>query len=167
MSDLSPTDARARYRDLVTKVDATFAGIHGRQRDAMRCGRGCAACCKPQLTVCAVENAAITEYLSAHPEVKPNQRKDACVMLDTNDACMIYPVRPLVCRSHGVPLTFNDRGEERRDVCPLNFTAIPIESLPPSDCINLDTLNTLLALINKAYAPTASLARFPLDPSAV
>ena len=163
----------ARYRELVAKVDAAFNAIQAQHTHAMKCGRGCAACCKPKLTVCAVERAAIRDYLVAQPDtaaaVSANAAADphrgkACAMLDSSGSCLIYPVRPLVCRSHGAPLSYKPtKGLEQRDVCPLNFTDGDLASLPPNDFINLDTLNTLLALINKAFAPAASLARFPLD----
>lgn len=171
MAALEPDEALARYRELVAKVDATFAAIHSKHAAQMQCGRGCTSCCKPGLTVCAVENATIREYLSTHPVAPAGDRTDRCSMLASDGACTIYPVRPLVCRSHGAPLAFKEQGQERRDVCPLNFATSAadagavLEALSPQDCINLDTLNTLLALINKAYAPAASLARYPLAPA--
>jgi Fe-S-cluster containining protein len=78
-----------------------------------------------------------------------------CSFLQADGACGIYELRPVVCRSHGLPLQFKDLGEAEgedlvfRDVCYLNFQAQDISALPPQDVLNLDTLNTLLAMLNR------------------
>jgi Fe-S-cluster containining protein len=78
-----------------------------------------------------------------------------CAFLEADGACGIYGLRPLVCRSHGLPLQFKDFGEVEgdeavfRDVCYLNFRNQDISNLPDQDVLNLDTLNTILAMLNR------------------
>jgi uncharacterized protein len=163
-----------RYRELQGRVDEKFAEILGRYQDAFRCRAGCHSCCKPSLTVNRLEAAAIADYLSSRPELVASLRKLAeekpfkgkrCEFLSADGACGIYEARPLVCRSHGAPLQFKDGTKEDalrlRDVCGLNFTGRDIGQLPADAVFNLDTLNTLLAVLSsQVFGKDAS--RVPL-----
>jgi Fe-S-cluster containining protein len=82
-----------------------------------------------------------------------------CSLLTADGACSVYEGRPIVCRSHGAPLKLKDKGVDRRDVCPLNFSG-DISSLSGEDLLNLDLLNTLLSLITQQFG--ASEERIPL-----
>ena len=176
---MTPSDALAKYAQLVAKVDTKFNAIHQQHRADMQCGKGCAACCKPGLTVSSVEAAAIKDYVSQHSEVRAQldaldaltdaaSRANGCALLTKDGGCSIYPVRPLVCRSHGAPLKWREKESALRDVCPLNFTENSLEQIADSDFIDLDTLNTLLALINGAFSQSADpLQRTPLTPRAL
>lgn len=75
---------------------------------------------------------------------------------------MIYEVRPIVCRSHGVPLKID---QTTRDVCPLNFTEMQLADIGDHYFINLETLNTILVLLNQQFDPAQAERRFLLTPS--
>lgn len=163
------------YRDFLKKVDDKFQEIAQKHPQDFQCKLGCHSCCKPNLTVNELEHSAIQDFFDRNPEAlieaqrlataKPHGKK-RCAMLDEKGACAIYEARPLVCRSHGAPLQFRDpdsKEEDRfRDVCPLNFTGKNIGELEPIDVINLDTINTLLALLTKRASYGSK--RFPLAP---
>ncbi|MEL6543642.1 MAG: YkgJ family cysteine cluster protein, partial [Myxococcota bacterium] len=70
-----------------------------------------------------------------------------CAFLDGEKACRIYPVRPYVCRSQGVPLRWIDGKAERRDICPLNEAGEPLETLSPEECFTLGPVEERLALL--------------------
>jgi Fe-S-cluster containining protein len=151
----------ARYRDLRGRVDEKFAEILARYQDSFRCRSGCHSCCKPSLTINRLEAAAVAEYLQSRPErvaelrslaaANPHKGK-RCTFLGSDGACGIYEARPLVCRSHGAPIQYKDGTKEDalrlRDVCGLNFAGADIGQLPADAVFNLDTLNTLLAVLS-------------------
>jgi hypothetical protein len=41
--------------------------------------------------------------------------------------------------------------QEERDVCPLNFEGVNLQSLSKMDVLSLDKLNVLLSLINRQF----------------
>ncbi|RYZ95081.1 MAG: YkgJ family cysteine cluster protein [Proteobacteria bacterium] len=165
----------SRYGELQARVDEKFAEIHARYPAAFRCREGCHSCCKPNLTVNRLEAASIALFLRDRPELIASLRELAaanpfrakrCSFLNAAGACGIYEARPLVCRSHGAPIQFKEGGGEDamrlRDVCGLNFTGLDIGALPADAVFNLDTLNTLLALLSsQAYGKDVS--RVPLS----
>ena len=59
-------------------------------------------------------------------------------MLDKDGKCVIYPVRPFICRSHGAPFAIAREEYYQIDACALNFTANSIEELGPEDFFLLD-----------------------------
>ena len=79
--------------------------------------------------------------------------------------CGIYPVRPLVCRTHGLPVAFRDGGggdDEDDDgpppgvsvsFCPKNFTAAGPADLDfgAENTLDLDALNAALTEANLRY----------------
>lgn len=167
-----------QYRELLRRLDEKFAEIQARYGSEFACRLGCHSCCKPGLTVGALEAQALKLWFEAHPEAAEAARRleaanphkgKRCALLDEHGACVAYEARPLVCRSHGAPLQFKDpegRGKDDeqlrlRDVCPLNFKSVELSSLPPDSVLNLDTLNTLLALLTRLAHP-GNEARTPL-----
>ncbi|MFH2008840.1 MAG: YkgJ family cysteine cluster protein [bacterium] len=149
-----PEDILARYHDLVAKVDDFWSRARRAQPDHFRCRDGCDDCCRQQLTVFPVEATAIRAFLRV---LDPGLRRTlaeraggidptppSCVFL-TERHCAIYPVRPLICRSHGLPV----RVDGRLDWCPLNFThGEPVDA----SVLELDRINTMLALVDRLHA---------------
>ena len=177
---MSHDQARQNYADLVTKTDTKFAEIESRQRPHMQCGQGCYQCCAPGLTVSPIEADNIAAHLQANPKVSAecvaneaaNPFNDQhCSFLSPQGHCLIYEVRPLVCRSHGVPLRYPEadpntiEAGEEVSVCSLNFTTMSVADVPDEDVINLKLLYTLLGLINAQYDSSRSERRYLLTPS--
>ena len=131
----------------------------------MQCQTGCADCCHVRLTVTAVEAAAIRAYAAGLPHsVRPqlvtaacggdtasDNRGDRCAALDPYDRCTIYPARPLVCRSHGVPIRMRTGSLPVVQSCHRNFR----RTAPDADCV-LDqaTLSATLLALNAAENPS-------------
>lgn len=164
-----------RYRALLEKADAKFSEVESRYPTSFQCRNGCHACCLPKLSVSPLEAAHIQDYLATHPEIAARARKveeedphagTRCAFLDGAGSCTIYPARPLICRTHGMPVKYKtEDGAVARDVCGLNFTDKPLASLPDQDVLHLDTINTILALLNEHAAPGQGGERVPLTPS--
>jgi len=144
-----------RLEELTRKVDAFFARVALRHGDDMQCASGCSDCCRVRLTITGVEAAAIRAHVTTWPA---EQRRalavtgpdDRCAALDAAGRCRIYPVRPLVCRSHGVPIRLRRGGLPVVEACPRNFT----HTTPDPDCV-LDqaTLSAVLLAVDLAGTP--------------
>ena len=145
-----------RLEELAHKVDAFFARVAERHGADMQCATGCSDCCHVRLSVTAVEAAAIRAEVTAWPVAQRRNLADAgssdrCAALDAAGRCRIYPVRPLVCRSHGVPIRL--RGAlPVVQACHRNFT----RTTPDPDCV-LDqaTLSATLYAVDAAEAGAA------------
>jgi hypothetical protein len=109
--------------------------------------------------VSELEAGAIREFLAAKAELVSEARALAaadphrgkrCSFLSAAGQCLIYEARPLVCRSHGVPLQMSVAEDQKvRDACPLNFTGRSLAEIPAEFVLNTDTVNLLLGLLNQ------------------
>jgi Fe-S-cluster containining protein len=165
------------YTKLLEKVDKMFEAVFARHRNRFACQAGCYGCCKSQLSVFSVEARYIEAWLNAHPEAvrKIEERSamlndpDFCNFLDKEGGCTIYEARPVICRSHGLPVALGDGEPEQsvltkqRDVCPLNFKGVDLDSLDDRDVMSLEHVNTLLSLINRAFDGSHGDERVRLD----
>jgi hypothetical protein len=153
--------ARARYRELCGKVDAFFARVKARHGDDMRCRAGCDGCCRGNLSVTALEAEEIREAVAALA-ADARQRAAArvaggegerCAALEADGRCAIYAARPLVCRSHGLPVRMtSERGLPVVSACQLNFTARGPAAADPDCILDQTTLSTTLAALARARA---------------
>ena len=118
----------------------------------MQCATGCSDCCHVRLTITAVEAAAIHTHVTTW---SAEQRRglaeagqtDRCAALDPAGRCKIYPARPLVCRSHGVPIRLARRGLPVVEACHRNF----VRTEPDPDCVlDQTTLSATLLAVNAA-----------------
>lgn len=146
-------ESLTQYRLLLEKVDCFSAAIAARFGGEVACRRGCDACCT-HIGVMAVEAIALALAVAALPEAEREAIRerartmadgDACPLL-LDGVCLLYDARPVICRSHGLPLLLEEEGGRRIDHCPLNFRGL--ESLPGDAVLNLETLNSALAGIN-------------------
>lgn len=153
-----------RYRELTGRVDAFVGRVEARHPADLRCGPGCDGCCRTRLTITAVEADAIAGWATALPLEERARIADAarapvdpaavrCAALDDAGRCRVYPVRPLVCRSHGVPIRLRDpRGLPVITACELNFTARGPAAADPDCVLDQELVSTTLGLIERAIA---------------
>ncbi len=122
-------------------------------REKLVCEAGCDSCCKHDLSVFGVEAEAIEEHLKTLPALVQERvrlrslRGERCVFL-LDGLCAVYPVRPTICRTHGLPVWV----EGRADCCPLNFKDGSLEQVPKADLLDVERLNTVLAAVEMAHA---------------
>jgi hypothetical protein len=152
-----------RYRELTAKVDAFFARVEARHAADLRCAVGCTQCCHTRLTITGVEAAAIEAAIDAMPAEaraavaaaaqRPVDRDDPrCAALDGDGRCLVYDARPLVCRSHGVPVRTRAGGLPVVTSCELNFTAHGPAAADPDCILDQTTLSTVLLALDAAHA---------------
>lgn len=151
-------DALSRYQALAAKVDDFFARVAARHAADLRCRPGCATCCVPGLTVTGVEAAAIVAHIgaldaTARAALAPPGPAGGCVALDAAGSCRIYGARPLVCRSHGVPIRLpREGGLPVIQACELNFTARGPAVADPDCVLDQTTLSATLLAIDRLHA---------------
>ncbi len=149
------------YRRLVDRVEAFTALVRRRYSSFIKCRKGCCTCCTPSFGVFPVEAWAVKEGFGCLPPkareallraAKDTSRED-CPALEQS-ACLLYPLRPVLCRTHGYPLlVLGEAGEPTVRFCELNFR--PQEFSPgviSGDCVlDLEQLNRALAAVNISF----------------
>ena len=151
------------YERLLDRVDAHATRVHREHAAAFACAPGCSGCCHRQLSVFPVEAARIEAWVSenglaedaageahVHP-LTVLEDSQPCALLDPAGRCRIYPVRPIICRTHGLPLAVPDGEGLRGDVCPLNFAEVGLSGLQSTDFLSLSPVNAVLVAINAAF----------------
>lgn len=129
----------ARLRVLRDEVDEGVQRLTERHGPGLRCARGCSGCCVDGIRVFEVEAAPIRHWVATHlPSAEPHG-PGACAFLSEEGHCRIYPVRPYVCRTQGLPLRWEEpeEGAEYRDICGLNAPGVDVLALAPDDCWTL------------------------------
>lgn len=143
------------YAQLLARADGFSARVHARHPRSMACREGCSLCCRRHFSLFPVEAHRVALAVAALPAVERgilaerllgDPEPAACPLL-VDDRCSIYQDRPLICRTHGLPLLIRDEEGERTDVCPLNFADDP-GPIPASSVLDLDRLNEILVAIN-------------------
>ena len=150
----SSADIIAQYQKLAVWCDGWFSSISKQFPTEIKCRSGCDSCCILS-SVSAIEAAVINHYY-IRPVAGQYQAKSAvhhkrgyCPFL-YDGTCSIYPVRPLICRTHGAPIRSGD--QVKTDCCPLNFARQNIAIIPEKSVLDIDILNQNLARLNTALS---------------
>ena len=146
----TPADVITNYQTLCRFCDGLWLKVQARHAQQLSCRQGCADCCRLE-TVCALEAHLIASRLAAADGSLPEPDPDGgCVFL-ANQACQIYPVRPIICRTHGLPLRSAALTANHTDCCPLNFTSLDPAELAPELVLDLDRITDNLMRLNLAF----------------
>jgi uncharacterized protein len=152
---------------LRTRVDAHFDAALARTPTGFACAAGCDRCCQVRFSVFEVEAAPIRRALAeleiADPTLRARVRQQgrdphasACALL-VDGRCSVYAERPLICRSHGLPIATRDPddpdGPLTLDHCPLNFVDV---APPRASVLILDAINRPLAVLAELDSPSHS-----------
>jgi uncharacterized protein len=141
------------YIRLRNKIDTLSQKLEKEHKTHMVCKKGCDLCCM-DYNIFPVEFYAILDELKAKgfsPEPVENKDENACVFLK-NHQCAIYDSRPVICRTHGIPLLFaNDESEWELSACELNFTEFDFEDFTFENTFPQDKFNSKLFILNKEF----------------
>lgn len=156
------------YRRLVTRIDRRCREIEAAQQGHIVCRKGCDECCR-HISVFAVEAVAMARALSmlAPTDIALIRRQAASAQLDGpcpllfEGVCLLYDARPIICRTHGLPILLSQEGKPRVDFCPKNFSGIA--AIPGDAAIYLERINEALATINRMFTETFLPDVVPLD----
>ncbi|MCP5059351.1 MAG: YkgJ family cysteine cluster protein [bacterium] len=155
-------EALAALHRLHGDVDRRAEALRAEHADRLQCARGCASCCIDGLSVSQIEAEGIRR---GHPallaEANPHS-EGACAFLSEDDSCRIYPNRPYVCRTQGLPLRWLDEDQdqeirEHRDICELNLAGPPLTGLRPEACWLLGPTELAIDRIEQSWRPGPQL----------
>jgi uncharacterized protein len=144
------------YRELRAKIDILCRKIVEEFSAQLACRAGCDGCCR-HISLFWVEAVALAAALHELPAAEATRIRalaagaspdGPCPLLE-NGLCLLYESRPIICRTHGLPLLALQDGKRTVDFCPENFQGLA--SLPGSAVIDIDRLNTTLAAINALF----------------
>ena len=169
MSAPAPT-ARARLDALFAKIEAFFAAAQAREGEAITCRAGCADCCRRRFTVTGLEAEVIREGLAALPDARRDELalraregdSEVCAALDADGRCAIYAHRPVICRTHGLPIRFTESAPAAPCRCstPARRTSSARISptVSPASVMDQTTLSTILGALDAADAAETGAA---------
>lgn len=162
----------AAYRALLAKLDSHSKRLLARYREHIVCSERCAVCCSLGSVFAVEAYAMVLAAGRMHPKERwalferaaslreraalkndPGGEAGRCLFL-LDDRCLVYEVRPVICRTHGYPLLV----EGRVDYCPKNFTTL--RTIESSFILDLDAVNAALAGINIAFLKENKDSRF-------
>ena len=142
-------DIRAAYLELIAEIDRAASQLAGgRLAGRITCRPGCSSCCMA-FSVLPLEAALLQRGLPVEPAAGP-PRGDECALLG-HGLCSVYSLRPVICRTQGLPLAYVDETLAQIDVsaCPLNFPEDADFDL--DDLFFMDAFNERLAALNLLY----------------
>lgn len=157
----------ANYQQFQQQVDLLCIRIASEFSADVACRRGCSGCCR-HLSLFPVEAMALASALSTLPDSDRELLRArapyfndmlTCPLLHDDGSCLLYPHRPLICRTHGMPLRITEGSGCRVDFCPENFRSRT--SLPGYAIIDLDRLNEVLVAINALYLQSSGVQALP------
>jgi len=148
-----------QYQNLIFKVDSACRKLEELHREHLVCRPGCSSCCKAERTVCGVEAYVVEQQLLTLSRQKINRLKkyhrhddETCPLL-LKDRCVIYPARPIICRTHGLPILYREAERAFVDYCRLNFSRLPDNyEFQPDEILDMNPFNIELIEIDKKYS---------------
>ncbi len=175
-----PGELRTALVQLRARVDEHFAAAVARTPTAFACAPGCESCCHQRFSVFEIEASLLRSALAAIETADPALRQrirdqassqehsGSCALL-VDGRCSVYDARPMICRSHGLPIAVERADGLELDCCPLNFRAQsdasdtndtnrPIRRRrrftpepPAQSVLRLDAVNQPLALLGELW----------------
>lgn len=145
------------YFGLRTDLDKQIQTLEKEHNNSMQCKLGCDSCCE-SIRIFPLEFDAI-RYEISNKQLPPYKFKHAfsksCRFLK-NGQCQIYESRPIICRTQGLPLLYENRegaGYEL-SVCKLNFVGVNVSTFTTSNALFMPPVNSRLFLANQKYIET-------------
>lgn len=165
-----------KYHELCSYCDTFFTRAISVADTNMECRLGCGDCCILE-TVCELEAYVISQHPGyaatdardipdgAGIEAALSKQARSCAFLE-NGTCTIYSVRPVICRTHGLPLQY--RSENRIECCPRNFPGVDIAESFTRILFDAEAVTEALMRLNAAFLISRgedprSLKRIHLD----
>ena len=139
------------YRALLARLDSFAGQLAARHGKHIVCAPGCAGCCRQILELLPVEFYYLQAAVRKLSLPKPAPAAEACPLLD-DGLCLLYEYRPVICRTHGMPLLMEAAGRQWVDCCPENFTSARLRDLSGDSLLHLERVNLLLVSINHVFA---------------
>ena len=143
----------SKYYTLRKEIDSLCLKLENVHKKHLNCKMGCDLCCMA-ISVFPVEFYAIKAELDPHSvQNLPNQTDDSQCSFLVDHRCTIYGSRPVICRTHGLPLLYMglESDDYELSLCELNFTEFDFEDFDEENTYPMDQINSQLYLINKKF----------------
>lgn len=164
---IKPADVLAHYLELRGHCDTLGHRVEERFGQKWQCRAGCGGCCSLS-TVCGLEALVLLRAgIGSQGSIQTASPDGECCLL-CNERCLLYEERPLICRTHGLPLVSATLTDGEVDCCPLNLSALAdVSELEANLVLDLDRLTENLLRLNLALflvlgRPELAEIRFPL-----
>lgn len=149
---MSKENQLQNYRLLRNEIDRNCSQLHHLHQQHTQCRKGCSSCCM-DFSLLPVEFHYILEQIkNKHVTINRDTTKGQCIFL-FDQSCTIYEHRPIICRSHGLPILFMDEEGENFNLsfCPLNFNDVDDDYFSLENSYHQDTINSKHYQINKSF----------------
>ncbi len=152
------------YFHLREEIDERTRILEKTHINHLSCRSGCDLCCM-DYNIFPVEFYSILKELQEQnfsPVPAPNKEEESssCVFLK-NHKCTIYESRPVICRTHGLPLLYtNDNDEWELSTCELNFTDFDFDEFSGKNTFPQDTYNSKLFVLNRNFVANFTDKKF-------
>jgi Fe-S-cluster containining protein len=151
------------YHRLIARIDRASRRIQEVYPDQITCQKGCAGnCCRIHLSIFPIEAISLSGALQKLPRKMVDHIRDKarqatgsspCPLLEEG-ACLMYASRLVICRTHGLPMRTDYRGNRFIGFCQKNFR--DLNPIPDDAIIDLDDLNHSLAAVNRLFVEAFS-----------
>jgi Fe-S-cluster containining protein len=155
------------YQALLALVDQLGGCVQQKYAAHIACKKGCDLCCR-NLSIFPVEALSLALALQQLPSTMQQRihQKAAAAISDMScplleeQACTLYAFRPIICRTHGLPLRTVYNRRQSIGFCQHNFKNLA--TIPDDAIINLDPINRTLAAVNAVLvSEVAPVRRLP------
>jgi Fe-S-cluster containining protein len=153
---MEKNDFFEKYFVLRNQIDEVCRPLELQHKGQMQCRKGCDSCCE-NIQVFPLELDAIKQFIKDNNATLPKERRfnryrKSCNFL-VNSACTIYETRPIICRTQGFPLLYQNIAGDGYElsVCHLNFKGQNPDNFNDSNALFMPAFNSKLFLLNREY----------------
>jgi len=171
--------ANKQLLELMKQVDSAVSAVAAKFSEEFKCHKGCSDCCYAAFDVSLAEGVLILEHFNrlgrkTRKQVIKKARQAQkqwekaisqgadlaltripCPLLNLDDQCLMYEVRPVNCRTYGAPTEINGKGH----VCALS--GISAGKTYPT--VRLHMIQARLLDISMQINPNIAERRWPIS----